>query len=418
MLWRPRNRKFLPLPRLPHLPPKDDDLDDFLSDLGIDDDTDRPDAPQTPLSAEPEEEIPELTPEELAERKKQETAAKRADILKRHHEWQQKLDNLVEEQKLKVVEGVEEARKNAVAELVANEGLGKKAMGSVEKQGEKLMKGLQTYLNKAEGRSDKWKSGADDQKRKDTSAKEKEKWQEVLDKVSARFDDAVKGVQGEVHDWYISMRNKEREVATSAAAPIKDLAETAQANLAMDYAWLDDVTYRDWQNYHDLVRTYENFEKEATNGVQQDSMPTLEGTKPSWLTLTTPDPLVAALDNLQRELDDIVAGFGYSLSGLKSRAKSILATSEADAESEGTFAIKRKKGELVDDMRGIPGYEPTGSAPAAETVTILPISPPSGGTGEGSADGDEQKVADAAKIFVGKAKVQVEEAIGRAVGEL
>ena len=43
--------------------------------------------------------------------------------------------------------------------------------------------------------------------------------------------------------------------AVEAAAPIKHLAESAQADLAMDYAWLDDVTYRDWQNYHDLVRS-------------------------------------------------------------------------------------------------------------------------------------------------------------------
>lgn len=35
---------------------------------------------------------------------------------------------------------------------------------------------------------------------------------------------------------------------------IKNMAEHAQASLGMDYAWLEDVTYMDWQRYHDLLR--------------------------------------------------------------------------------------------------------------------------------------------------------------------
>ena len=35
---------------------------------------------------------------------------------------------------------------------------------------------------------------------------------------------------------------------------IKNMAEQAQANLGMDYAWLEDVSYLDWQRYHDLMR--------------------------------------------------------------------------------------------------------------------------------------------------------------------
>ena len=35
---------------------------------------------------------------------------------------------------------------------------------------------------------------------------------------------------------------------------MKLLAETAQADLGLNYAWLDDVTYLDWQRYHDLMR--------------------------------------------------------------------------------------------------------------------------------------------------------------------
>lgn len=38
---------------------------------------------------------------------------------------------------------------------------------------------------------------------------------------------------------------------------IKDFAGEAQADLGMDYAWLDDVTYMDWQasSYSSIVDT-------------------------------------------------------------------------------------------------------------------------------------------------------------------
>lgn len=33
------------------------------------------------------------------------------------------------------------------------------------------------------------------------------------------------------------------------------LSDDAQADLGMDYAWLDDVTTQDWVRYHDLKRS-------------------------------------------------------------------------------------------------------------------------------------------------------------------
>jgi len=37
------------------------------------------------------------------------------------------------------------------------------------------------------------------------------------------------------------------------ANDIKNVAEKAQADLGLDYAWLDDVTVADWTRYHDLI---------------------------------------------------------------------------------------------------------------------------------------------------------------------
>ncbi|KAF5338636.1 hypothetical protein D9611_012758 [Ephemerocybe angulata] len=178
----------------------------------------------------------------------------------------------------------------------------------------------------------------------------------------------VEGVKREVHEWYKGVRGREHEVAMEASAALKNLAERAQTDIAMDYAWLDDVTYGDWQKYHDLMRTYENFEQEAAQRVHNSSNPTAPDNTttslllrlPEWPEFTVPDPLVAALDKLQTEMDEIVAGFGFALSSLKSKAREVFSVynfDDEEKESEGFFSVKRERGELVDDMRGMPGYD-------------------------------------------------------------
>lgn len=37
------------------------------------------------------------------------------------------------------------------------------------------------------------------------------------------------------------------------AAEVREVAEKAQVDLGLDYAWLDEVTYSDWQRYHSLI---------------------------------------------------------------------------------------------------------------------------------------------------------------------
>jgi hypothetical protein len=38
-------------------------------------------------------------------------------------------------------------------------------------------------------------------------------------------------------------------------AEVRDIADRAQGDIGLDYAWLDDVTFTDWQRYHDLERS-------------------------------------------------------------------------------------------------------------------------------------------------------------------
>jgi hypothetical protein len=46
---------------------------------------------------------------------------------------------------------------------------------------------------------------------------------------------------------------KKKQISQEAVK-IRGMADRAQADLGMDYAWLEDVSYHDWQRYHDLVR--------------------------------------------------------------------------------------------------------------------------------------------------------------------
>jgi hypothetical protein len=40
---------------------------------------------------------------------------------------------------------------------------------------------------------------------------------------------------------------------TRVTEEVRELADQAQADVGFDYIWLADVTYHDWQRYHDLI---------------------------------------------------------------------------------------------------------------------------------------------------------------------
>jgi len=43
------------------------------------------------------------------------------------------------------------------------------------------------------------------------------------------------------------------------AEDVKNLAGDGQTDIGLDYSWLGDVTYEDWQRYHDLMRGWVPF---------------------------------------------------------------------------------------------------------------------------------------------------------------
>ena len=124
---------------------------------------------------------------------------------------------------------------------------------------------------------------------------------------------------------------------------VKDLAEHAQGDIGLDYAYLDDVTYHDWQRYHDLIRS-----KSSTNVQRRDvslmrfagsenftvhAQSIQDGTHPS----PPINPVGPAIKELQDEVEDVIHGFNARLRTIKRSGARAFGTpeEEADEEQEG-----------------------------------------------------------------------------------
>ncbi|KAJ3571040.1 hypothetical protein NP233_g4014 [Leucocoprinus birnbaumii] len=340
-----------------------EELDDFLRDIGLDEEEPIPEPEPAPQAAAPPVEDPEA--------KKAAIAAKRADIVGRHTRWRAELDSLVKNLQTRVKKDITKIREDAVTYIgklssdktnSGPNGKAKEVIDKIQTEGEKLLKGLDAYVKKLTSRTIPLEE----------LEKEKEKWEKIVNKVETRFKDVVRGVQEDVHSWYVQVRDKEVAVVLSAAAEAKSLAERAQADIGLDYAWLDDVTYHDWQNYHDLMRVAERFDETARtlqNGTHTE---------------TPADNLIPLLNTLDREVQNMIAGFAMQMNYLTrdgdrwlKEASEIQELEEDEEECE----------EYLDDEEEEP------------EVSILPIAPE-----------PTTEHVDPANIVIGKSKEQVAQA--------
>ena len=411
----------------------DEDLDDFLRDLGVEGQVTSTVDTSSPTEITSDSQQP-LTPEEVerahAERLAN-TATKRADIVGRHNSWFAELDEAVKEAGPALAEALDAWRSEKKAELIKMSGKtgdGNGMLEEIQKEGKRLLKGLESYLKKAETRSTVWKLSAapsDDpeaQAKKEAAVAEKDKWETVLSKVEGKFSDRVRAVQAEVHQWYVDALEHEREEIQASAAKIKQIAERAQADIGLDYAWLDDVTYHDWQRYHDLMRSgffffflllstilnlssntaferYEHIAYAIQNGTSIDP--------PS-----PPAPLVSALDILHNELQDIVLGFSVALGGLRGEAAKVFSQRTDTEDDDGGFFVVNDGQVRKDDLRGVDlgklglasGVPPVPSGDEGDEVRILPIDPV-------DIPKEGESVVDASTIVIGKDPVQIQQAL-------
>ncbi|KAF5383568.1 hypothetical protein D9615_003765 [Tricholomella constricta] len=361
-----------------------DEVDDFLKDIGLDSEG-QPDSAsntdsQTSSDADTQAQAygdAEPSPEERLRL----TAEKRADITGRHVRWQAELVALVDEHTSNVKGVLGDLRKKAARELKGwgetQKGKGKGVLADIEEEAERLVRGLEGYLRGVEERVKG--NGKEDEPGRAT---ERQKWDKVLEKVEERFRDKVRDVQREVHEWFVGKRAEEIDEVNAAAATVKAFAERAQTDIGLDYAWLDDVTYHDWQKYHDLMRTSENFTTLA-NALQAAVDP--RGT----------NVLVDALNDLEEEVNEVVHGFGVLLSGVRRRAEGPGGVFSLDWATKGEEEHETKENNEENEEKEGEGDE---------RVSILPIEPQPTGETETKAGG----AIGVEDVLLGRSKEEVE----------
>lgn len=354
----------------------EEDVDSFLQDLlGADHASDAPSAG----AADPATDEPST--EELEERKRIKAtriAEKRQDITARHAQWDRDLQHLiatsVDELRL-VLSAIRQAAARELRKGSGSPDGPKEAVDGAQTEGERLLRGLDSFLKKA----------AKAPENPDTN---KERWSHVLDMVEVKFSEAMGKVQVVVSTWYDQVRQREAQEVLDSVAKVKALAERAQADIGIDYAWLDDVTYSDWQRYHDLMRSYEKYDSDART--------IANGTHP----LSPEDPLISAMSDTQHDAMIIIEGFQVRVRDLKLIAHDIY--SEVDRK-----AAAAAKDVNAPDVSALPVGEPSQIAdqlPPAPQVSILPIDP----------NPQEPSVESVGDIFVGRGAEEVKEAVARA----
>ncbi|EEB97882.1 hypothetical protein MPER_02705 [Moniliophthora perniciosa FA553] len=216
---------------------EEDEVDSFLSELGLDEsELDEPPPPPvftavppngTDTAASPEA-VSEPTEEEKAEmerQKKEAVAAKRKNIEDRHSDWENKILQRIMERMTETVQFLEVLRDVASGEILGKNVSEELAilelyatthqvthvddlpvgglLDSLEKEGDKLLGGLEGWVKREEKAG---KPGTTDQKAIDEKLR---KWTQVVSRVEERFQDKVTEMQSRVHNWYRDVRQME-----------------------------------------------------------------------------------------------------------------------------------------------------------------------------------------------------------------
>ncbi|KAL1710836.1 hypothetical protein EV121DRAFT_191811, partial [Schizophyllum commune] len=370
---------------------EEEDVDQFLLDL-LGETPDAKVAADEGAEANEESAADAAEAEERKRIKAQRAAEKRADITSRHAKWAAELEALIAAEEQGLAGVLAAIREGAARELRKGRALAdgvdrskdadattgpKEAVDAAQAEGERLLKGLDSYLKKAA---------------KAPESNDQARWGQVLDVVEAKFAEAMGRLQENVATWYDEVRQREAQEVLDSAAKVKALAERAQADLGIDYAWLDDVTYADWQRYHDLMRAYEKYDSDART--------IANGTHP----LSPADPLVGAMSDTQDDAMTIIEGFQVRIRDLKALARDIY--SAVDRKAAADVGADAPVSALP--IGGAPSSEKPAQVAAPPEVSILPIDPSPSAPAPGVEGLD--------KIFVGRGAEEVKEAVARAEG--
>lgn len=181
------------------------DLEDLYAELGLDD---LDSEPTDEHASEPIDEAvlePEPEPEEDEEAKaerlrlaKEETAKKRAELVGRHMNWENKLIDRIAEARKELRKSLVASRKAAAAELKQSPEI-RKEIDSFVEDAEKYLKGAEKYL--AQSVKDT-KSGRSNEEKQTM-------WTRVVDKIEKRFEERIGQTEAVVNGWYEKVLNAE-----------------------------------------------------------------------------------------------------------------------------------------------------------------------------------------------------------------
>ncbi|KAG8958197.1 hypothetical protein FRC03_009361 [Tulasnella sp. 419] len=342
----------------------DDELSAFLNDLADEDSKLGGDAP-----APQPEQVPE-TEESIAERKRRkeaETAEKRRSIHERHSDWEKKVAALKQELLESFPAILEESRKNAVEEI------NKFPYGDkLQAESDKAQSAITAYVKKLMSENS-------------TGGAEKVALLEnLVNKIKSKFDDSLSVTSEKIIQWWDGVRKAEGDEIEKVVAKLKTLGTEAQADLGLDYAWLDDVTVQDWTRYHELLGAAESLKKELIE--------LANGSSPK----SPSNALNNALRQLQLDLQDVGLGFKYYIDKSYRRGLNTFAGRPADYGENGEDAEPKPEATAKD----IP------SETGEPEVSILPIP-----DGEKDRRPHEEVLENAQHVFMSKGKEQVEQAV-------
>ncbi|KAK0497353.1 hypothetical protein EDD18DRAFT_1462167 [Armillaria luteobubalina] len=202
--------------------------------------------------------------------------------------------------------------------------------------------------------------------------------EKVLARVEEKLEALVREMGERVERWATRVREDEVRECVVASRQVKALAEKAQSDLGLDYAWLEDVTYEDWQRYHDLMRVYTDFDTQIRQ-LQNNTHVRPLG-----------DTVLIALEAKQHDMQDAITGFVSRVARIREDMKQLDAllvgkskeqveqafqqaeavtqaeTSQTDTQS----APKSSKRSVGAKKHGMP------VAPQVPNASILPVGEP------------------------------------------
>ncbi|KIJ55648.1 hypothetical protein M422DRAFT_240259 [Sphaerobolus stellatus SS14] len=303
----------------------DASIEKYISELTADE---KDSVEEAPVPAEQREETPEEREERLR-LQKEETQKKRAELIARHEQWEADIQTLGSSLKDSVISSLLRLRESAVEEARAPNGPVRSQIENLSAEAEKNMKALKAYGKKLENAEEK-----------DEPTKIKA-WESVVGKVEKKFSQKLDEASTTLQEWWVAQVNNEMREIDAIATEVYDLATQAQSDLGMDYAWLPDVTYLDWQRYHKLVDTSKQF------------MAIYVGLQNGTLEDAPANALTEEVEALQEEVDDMLLGWEASL-GIVKRAVMDKFSIDAGTDTEAP---------------------PASTKSAEPEISILPIGP-------------------------------------------